>query len=278
MPQIPLAADGTLGSIAGNAAMTFNNAAIVAGAGVAQWVAVWANHTRSKANPPNVLLGSTTLRFGFTTRERANMATLARMRSGVISEASARALCERNGLRFIAWGDMAALKRAPREGRVFRDVAYCPPLVASSVVGVALDWEVGDGRTPTETERFIRRFADECPLPVKLYTNAIGAPAYGSSGLDGTERRLINVVPYRSIMATRGVPTLGTQLAPFQADHRLYVTFDLTMPLETAQAVRALVINRGMAGVNVWRNSASLTTAASAAKLAVLADVMGATA
>lgn len=273
MPQTALAADGTLAT-AGNAVMTFNNDAIVPGASIPQWIAVWANHTRPKANPPAVNLGGAApFRFGFTSKERANAATLARMRAGVISEASARALCRRSGLRFVAWGDLAALRRAPREGRVFRDVAYCPPSVAGSVVGVSLDWEVGDGRHPVETERMIRRFADECPLPVKLYTNAVGAPAYGSSGLDGTERRLINVVPYRSIMATRGVPTLGVQLAPFQADHRLYVTFDLTMPLATAQAVRALVINRGMAGVNVWRNSASLTTAASIAKLAVLADV-----
>ncbi len=273
MPQTTLTPAGTLSS-AGNAVMTFNNAAIVAGASTPQWIAVWGNHTRGKANPPVVDIGGLTCRFGFSTRERANVATIARLRSGVVSEASARAICERNGLRYVAWGDIAALRRAPREGRVFRDVAYCPPSVAGAVAGVVLDWEAGDGRTATETERMIRRFADECPVPIALYTNAVGSPGYGSSGMDGTERRLINAAPYRSIMATRGVRALAAQIAPFDADHRVYVTFDLTMPLATAQAVRSFVIQRGLAGVNIWRNSASLETEASRAKMAVLEDVV----
>lgn len=275
MQQMPLRPDGSPPpELPGTDYATFSPRAIRDTPKAKQWLMVWANHARGltkEANPPVVTLAGRKCRFRFTSINKANLATIARLRSAFIADDSARHLCRKAGLTYVVWGDMDGLRKARRLDDELVDVAYCPPYMLPRVHGFVLDYEVGDDRAAETTTWLLARIADEMAgIPSLLYTNEVDSYTYARSGLKGSERQIVNLFDGFSILQQTDSRRLPTQAGAYRAPQKLYVTVDLrTNDLASVTYARGIVRQYGMQGVNIWRNAADLNDPAIQEKLAV---------
>ncbi len=275
MHQMPLEPDGRPPpELPGTDYATFSPRAIRDTPKAKQWLMVWANHARrsgKETNPPVVKLAGAKCRFRFTSINKANLATIARLRSAFMADNSARQLCHKAGLHYVVWGDMDGLRKGRRVEDELIDVAYCPPYLLPRVHGFVLDYEVGDDREAETTTWLLARIAEEMAgIPNLLYTNEIDSFTYARSGLQGVERQIVNLFDGFSIMQQTNGRRLPTQAGAYRAPHKLYVTVDLrTNDLASVTYARGIVRQYGMQGVNIWRNGADLADPAIQEKLQV---------
>lgn len=270
--QAAFTAEGTIPDFAKPASdlATFNPLVMHPAPQGGQWLFVWANYFRKNgdANPP-VVNGRG---FRYTSIDKANMATLAKLRSAFIGPASAQALCARQGLRFCTWGDLATLATMPVVGGHYRNVAYCPPLISDKVKGYILDYECGDGRSSDDTAGLFRRIVGELPgVPRMLYTNQMGSAGYRGSGLQGLVLKTPTWFHCVSIFQDRNERLLLEQFKALgRYGRKAVVTIDLkTNDLTSVRYARNFVLERRLPGVHFWRNGVDLGLASTAQKLAL---------
>lgn len=259
--------------------VTFNEAAIwpVATRELRQWHFLWVNRAlggwNDKPNSPYVTVGGRRHGWVYTTVTLANVATLVQARAAYVSLTAARELAARYGLRVVAPGDTAELDRlAPLaitvDGmRCYRNVVYCPPYIGSDIDGVVVDYECQDSRSTSTTRNFLARLRADVPIrQMYLYTNPLESRGYQESGLSGNERYfydLFSGVPVHAFAANR--PKIAASLLDsvrcWGGNRKCYVIYELGVnrPAD-AGTVRKFVNDRGLLGVNVWRNGADVDT------------------
>lgn len=278
MPASGLRADA-VSPYRGSDFVTFNESAIwpVASRELRQWHFLWVNRARGgwndKPNPPYVTVAGRTHGWLYSSVTLANIATLVQARAAYVSLASARDLAARYNLRVVAHDDEAELLRLSLSAIFFggiwcyRNTVYCPPTIGNHLDGVVIDYECQDSRSTAVTRNFLARLCHDIPaLQTYLYTNPIDSRGYQESGLSGNERYfydLLTGVPIHAFAADR--PKVSAALLEsvrrWGGNRKCYVIYELGVnrPAD-AGSVRKFVSERGLLGVNVWRNGADVDT------------------
>lgn len=221
---------------------------------------VWANRFKNnitpKDNPPIINIDGKDYRFRFSNLTKANLATIALIRSAYVSNQSARILCTNNNLRAVEWGDINSLRALRKPDGYFLDVALILPQPVNALsAGFVLDYEVQDGRSPSATLNFFNRLKVEFPLIRRLmYANNLLSAGATKSGLNGIEIRLPGIFHGSHILLTGDKFDALAQRKLFGASRNLYITLDMKQTKATLTRAREFVEREKLLGINVWRN------------------------
>lgn len=277
-------------------ALTLQADALVRASGDARrQLFVWANRClpapgnacRTNAgNLPQLTFAGEATRFAFTTIARANACTLAQVETALFEPAAADAIIETSGLRVArATADLrsAWLSSAvdARGNALFEDVCLLEhhagaAELAQHLDGIALDYEVQDGRSTAVTTQFTERLGDivhRAKKDLLLWTNALTSPGAAFNGLAPENGPAVaNAFDAASILYHDASPAnvaaeLDAQARVWSGGPtpsaalraKLYVIFDLTgTGVAAARATRGWVLDRRAFGVAVWRDGAQI--------------------
>jgi hypothetical protein len=212
----------------------------------------------------------------FTSYETADACTRAQVAFAVgFDEAQVRAFAGA-GLTLVL--DRLKLGGLVRDaGQRLTDVCVMPPQpMSAQVVGIMLDYEAHDGRTPNVARDFLTGLTDLAHQKGKriiLYTNPLDASGQALSGLGADNlNELQATFDYVTILLARknGGSDLRrsfeAQMALLRAGPRpidpahLMVTFQLGgTTLADAREVRTLVTESGIPALTLWQNRANLS-------------------
>lgn len=220
---------------------------------------VWANRffqsITPKDNPPEILIDNKPYRFRFSSLAKANIATIALLRSAFVSFESAKIVCTNNGLIWCEYDDINKL-RTLRKTDHFMNVALIHPSpITSKCSSFLLDYEVQDGRSPTQTLNFFNRLRTEFPLLRRgFYTNNLLSASATRSGLSGIEIRLPGIFHSLSILLTNNKFDLAEQRKLYGATPKIITTLDMKQDIKLLTQARDYIEEHSLLGVNIWRN------------------------
>lgn len=249
--------------------------------GIRTWYFHWANRAATplvgaggrpivrKLNLEPSWTGKRRHRSAFTSIDRANACTLAQAASLLGDEASARRYARDESITLVSEDALPdAASPSPADTCVLA-AGILPPRAN----GIMLDYEVQDGRTPQETEAFLKAYAKLVHSAGKqalLLVNPLDSP--GQQRFTGiTAENAYRVVPLfdRTTLvlwggnAQKSLPaSYAAQMAIIKAGgpvdpKRLLINFELAgTTLDDARFVRQAIIRDGLAGVMFWRNYA----------------------
>lgn len=221
-----------------------------------------------KANIQPGVGGPQRARTQFSSIERANACTLAQTAFLLGMPDVATSHLSGVGIESRRESDISA-----DETQDSHDLCVLPAMpLTPRVKGVALDYEVADGRTPEQTLEFLKRYAALVHGAGKkaiLLTDPLDAPTQIYTGMaESNAGELARSYDYLSLWLWSGNRqrdirgSFNAQLAMVRAHgpvdpSRLLAVFELAKTsLDDAQVVRELVLSNHLGGVMLWRNLA----------------------
>jgi hypothetical protein len=241
---------------------------------------LWANrcntcNPKNKGNLPELEIGKYKVRFYFDTVNKANACTILQLRKllnhdkGNLQEAAKSA-----GLRIAYTKDQvqAVSKNTNRAVNVcfMSNESELELSSNANLKGIVLDYEVGDGRSPTVTSSFIatlnRTLGDKKLI---FYSNDI-INGGEKNGIDKTSAPKIllhsdavGILLHKKLLETETVASaINRQLGIYGANtaaemRKVYVTFELNLDLNKAIQTRNIIKSKKLLGVMEWRNGAN---------------------
>jgi len=207
--------------------------------------------------------GGQEIRTFFTSYSAADSCTLAQAAYALGDDP--QSFAREGGVRLVARSQSPA---SLAHGDRLIDVCPLPEeRLLSNVAGIALDYEVQDGRSPSQSLDFLLRYANFVKghgRQVILYTNPLDAPTQIYTGIDATNASQLATAFDAITMVLWGQNREGDILASANAQlailgttapSRVLTVFELnTTSVADARNVRNLILNDAFAGVWFWRN------------------------
>ena len=205
----------------------------------------------------------------FTSVEKANACTMAQAAFALgIDERNLETKATNTGVKLIKEVERSQQYNTPR----LVDVCLLPEeRLSADVNGVVLDYEVQDGRSSEQTERFLTEFARLMRAAGRrsiLYTNPLDAPTQRATGLAaGNIPRIAFEFDAISIMLWHGNKQKDLKasaesqmrlLKNIESD-KVVIVYEISgTSLRDAQDVHDLMLREKYSAVMLWRNSAEV--------------------